>query len=75
MEAQGTNMEYKDKTNNKSIFRTRYRIVADSYCGYEVQVRYWWFPIWIQDRINTHSSIEKAKKHIDNKTFKPIEYP
>ena len=23
----------------------RYRIVND-YCGYTVQIKYWWFPIW-----------------------------
>ena len=45
----------------------RYRIVKDNYCGYEVQVWRIWFPIWIESNyINTHSSLEKAKKHIEN---------
>ena len=26
----------------------QYRIVRDTYNGYEVQVRRWWFPVWVQ---------------------------
>ncbi len=40
----------------------QYRIVTDMYCGYEVQVRYWWFPFWRQlANCNSHSSVEKAE--------------
>jgi hypothetical protein len=55
------------------MFKTRYRIVTDSYAGYEAQVRYWWFPFWVQltdtfHRTNTHSYVADAEaliqKHI-----------
>jgi hypothetical protein len=38
-----------------------YRIVRDTYSGYEVQIRRWWFPIWLQIGINTHVSEERAE--------------
>ena len=44
----------------------QYRIVRDGYLGYEVQVRRWWFPLWIQVGLsNTHQSIERAEKWLD----------
>jgi len=48
---------------------TKYRIVTDSYCGYEVQKWRIWFPFWIQCHsrgcVNTHVSVEKAKEFIE----------
>lgn len=49
-----------------NFFKNEYRIVADDYLGYEVQIRYWWFPKWVQATsygqfANTHRSIEKAE--------------
>ena len=43
--------------------KNRYRIVTDAYAGYEVQVKYWWFPLlWIQDCwVNTHNSVDNAE--------------
>ncbi len=45
----------------------RYRIVRDCYLGYEVQVKRWWWPFWMQigGRVatvtNTNRSIEDAE--------------
>lgn len=45
------------------MFKTKYRIVRDSYNGYEVQHKYWWLPFWIQsDFTNTHTSVEAAER-------------
>jgi len=49
----------------------KYRIVRDSYSGYECQIWRIWFPFWIQMsgkhfNINTHESIEDAKNFIEN---------
>ena len=50
--------------------KTRYRIVTDSYCGFEVQYRPWWCPIWLQAGarggwgVNTCTSIEMARNII-----------
>lgn len=49
--------------------KTKYRIVTDNYAGYEVQVKRWWFPFWVQctmggSNCNTHVSIEAAKRYI-----------
>lgn len=45
------------------MFLNKYRIVTDDYCGYEVQIKYWWFPFtwWEAGFTNTHSSIERAE--------------
>ena len=53
-------------------FKRRYRIVKDNYLGYEVQSRMWFLPFWFEcnsgrDIANTHSSIEEAKKFIQNR--------
>ena len=37
------------------------RIVRDMYAGYEIQVKYWWWPVWLQKPFtNTYSSLEEA---------------
>lgn len=47
--------------------KKKYRIMTDAYAGYEVQVWRWWLPIWIECRFaNTHSSIDEAKKWIED---------
>ena len=55
----------------KNIFRTRWRVVTDSFCGYEVQYRYWWSPRWLQAHevggTNTHTSLERAIAFIKKK--------
>lgn len=40
----------------------QYRIVRDSYAGYEVQIKRWWFPVWMQPRVNTHCSEKAAEE-------------
>ena len=30
------------------MFKTKYRIVTDTFCGYEAQYKLWWFPFWLQ---------------------------
>lgn len=40
----------------------RYRIVTDAYFGFEVQERPRWWPFWSQVGINTHGTIEAARK-------------
>jgi hypothetical protein len=47
------------------MLKKRYRIVTDRYLGYEVQVKYWWWPWWIMPFSNTHYTIEKAKELVD----------
>ena len=44
----------------------KHRIVTDSYLGYEVQIKVWWWPFWVQrDITNTHRTLDKAKKYIE----------
>ena len=48
----------------KNLFKNKYRIVTDNYAGYEVQIKRWWFPFYVQlDMCNTFSTIEKAEKY------------
>lgn len=48
------------------MFKNSYRIVPDIWNGYEVQVRYWFFPFWMQlGGTNTHVSVEKAKRYLE----------
>lgn len=50
--------------------KNQYRISTDHWLGYEVQVKRWWFPFWMQCcgkygmSTNTFSSLEEAKNHI-----------
>lgn len=45
----------------------RYRIVTDTYSGFEVQIKYWWWPFWVQipktrgGRTNTNCTIQEAR--------------
>lgn len=50
----------------KNPFCTRARIVRDHYCGYEVQIRRWWLPIWLRAGTNTHASAERAEDFARN---------
>jgi hypothetical protein len=47
-------------------FRKQYRIVRDTYCGYEAQFRVWWLPVWFQCSANglstnTSRTVEEAE--------------
>ena len=50
------------------MFNNKYRVVKDRYCGFEAQIKFWWFPfIWWQISstgrgigINTNSTITRA---------------
>lgn len=50
------------------MFKNKYRAVTDRYCGFEAQVKFWWFPfIWWQISttgtglgVNTYSTLERA---------------
>ena len=56
------------------MFKTKWRIVQDIYCGYEVQYKRWWFPFWIQHGFtNTHFSIERAQEYL-KKARKQVVY-
>ena len=46
------------------MFKTKYRIVRDNYAGYEVQIKRWYFPFWVQKGyVNTFSTIERARSY------------
>jgi len=45
--------------------KNKYKIVTDKFNGFEVQIRFWWFPIfWFQCKwTNTHCSVEQAEHY------------
>ncbi len=53
------------------ICKRQYRIVTDSFGGFEVQKRLWYYPFWFQIRnefgshVNTHRTIEQAEALIE----------
>ena len=48
------------------MFKTRYRIVTDSYRGYEAQIKPWWSPFYFQiNGSNTKETIEESEKLIN----------
>lgn len=63
-------MKEKLKSSSKKLFSNKFRIVTDIFSGYEVQIKRWYFPFWIQcwkhGAINTFSSIEDAKQWVIN---------
>lgn len=54
----------------KNIFKTKHRVVSDIHLGYEVQVKRFVFPFWVQcwknGCINTFESYESAKSWVDS---------
>lgn len=54
------------------MFKNKYRIVRDSYCGFEVQVWRWWYPFWRQcygsnTLPSLHEARRLAKRHMEGK--------
>lgn len=52
------------------LFKTRYRIVRDSYAGYEAQRKRWWWK-WTEIDVNTFTTVKDAEEfcrqvHRDN---------
>ena len=55
------------------FFRTRYRIVLDTYSGFEAQYRPWWSPCYLQiGGTNTSSSLADARKIVDRHKYHVI---
>ena len=51
--------------------KKKYRIVTDAYCGFEVQHKYWWFPMWFQtNQSNSHVSVRLAEVYIEEQIEK-----
>lgn len=55
------------------MVKHKYRIVRDNYCGYEAQVKYWYWPFsWVQlQGTNTHLTADLAEAYI-NKFRQPV---
>lgn len=57
-----------------NFFKTYYRIVSDTYSGYEVQEWNWYRPFWrMTNFCNTFSSLEKAQRFIKGQQGYPLE--
>lgn len=35
------------------------------YLGFEIQVKYWWLPFWIEKGTNSYSSFQEAEEAIN----------
>jgi hypothetical protein len=52
-----------------------YRIVTDAFCGFEVQIRSWWWPFWVEaDFCNTFSTIEAAERFAEHHARGCVKY-
>jgi len=57
------------KINIRNLFRTKYRIVWDSYDEYTTQAREWWFPVWMKIEFSCHfATLERAHEFIERYT-------
>lgn len=55
------------------FFKPRWAIIGDTYLGYQVYYKPWYFPFWMQHGFtNTHRSIEKAEEYIELNVSKII---
>lgn len=58
------------------MFNTKYRIVRDSWLGFEVQIWRWWWPFWtdhFNGKItNTFATVDRAEEFI--KTGHVVKY-
>lgn len=54
----------------KSDHNNQYRVSPDLYLGWEVQVKRWWLPIWLDISLfggtNTYDTKEQAQSVVDN---------
>jgi hypothetical protein len=58
-----------------SFFKPEYRIVRDNYCGFEVQIRRWYWPFWSQVGFtNTHSTVEAAESYATSHAQGQVKY-
>lgn len=58
------------KNKNKSIFRTRYRIIENPFLGWEVQYKPWYCPFWIMlDFSNCFSTAKYLAERHSNKIY------
>ena len=54
-----------------NICKRQFRIVTDQFLGYEVQVKFWYWPFWQEVGFaNTHTSIKCADKFIKKTKLK-----
>lgn len=61
------------------MFKNKYRIVTDSFDGYEAQVKYWFFPLmWLQIGVafftNTSRTVEEAERIIKGHRSEVVKY-
>lgn len=53
--------------------KRKYRIVTDTACGFEVQVKYWWWPFWAEACwTNSHNTPEDAMFFIERHKAKAV---
>lgn len=69
MDNSDKNVEETQNNNVNNFFSNKFRIVSDNYNGYEVQIKKWWFPFYVQCwedgyHTNTFSSIDEAKEWV-----------
>ena len=60
------------------MLKTKYRVVRDSYAGFEAQYRPWWSPFWFQCfGINTRGTVEGSEElcrlHARSKVVKAVD--
>lgn len=48
------------------MFKTKWRIRTDSYLGYEVQKKLWFWPFWYMPVSNTYQSLPVAKAALNS---------
>lgn len=62
------------------FFKTKWRVVTDEWCGFAIQKKFWWFPVWFYQTRDgsygpgTWSSAEIAMRVIEELSkpkFKP----
>jgi len=46
--------------------KNKYRICKDKFCGYRLEIKYWWWPFWenvdSSYGTNTFSTVEEAEE-------------
>lgn len=46
--------------------KNKYRVMPDMFAGFEIQIKRWWFPVWIQLGVNTFSKKGHALAWLKN---------
>ena len=51
--------------------KNRYRVIPDEFLGYGIQIKRWWFPVWVRVG-STYETLGEAKLKVEHWSKEPV---